>query len=196
MTPDAETDAAHCFLTPFPVDQTFPTARIPDPPAETERLRFRRWTRCDQDRLAYFRLMADPEVMTYIDPTRRFRSVPDIDAFLANDPPFEAHGYGFWLVEWRESGEAIGTIGMKAKPQYGWVEFGYLFKRAYWGRGIATEAAAAVLSWADAAGVTPLYARVLPDNEASVRVLQRAGFSFVRVGPPEDDFDHVYVRHV
>ena len=172
----------------------FPTARIPDPPPPSARLRFRRWTRCDADRLAYFRLMADPAVMTFIDPTRRFASVPDIDAFLANDPPFDDHGYGFWLVEWRDTGEAIGTIGMKAKPHYGWTEFGYLFKRAFWGQGIATEAAAAVLKWADAAGVTPLYARVLPDHTPSVRVLQRAGFEFVRVGPPEDDFDHVYIR--
>ena len=132
--------------------------------------------------------------MNYVDPERRFASVPAISDMLAKDPPFDVHGYGFWLVELKSTGEAIGTIGMKAKPDYGWVEFGYLFKRAWWGQGIATEAAAAVLAWADAAGISPLYARVLPDNTASVRVLQRAGFEFVRIGPPEDDFDHVYRR--
>lgn len=173
---------------------SFPIARIPDPPPPTPRLRFRRWTDCDRDRLAYFRLQCDPEVMTYIDPGRRFASVPAVSAMLAKDPPFDRYGYGFWLVESVASGEAIGTIGMKAKPDYGWVEFGYLFKRACWGQGIATEAAAAVLAWADDAGISPLFARVLPDNTASVRVLQRAGFEFVRIGPPEDDFDHVYRR--
>jgi ribosomal-protein-alanine N-acetyltransferase len=170
-------------------------AAIPDPPPPTERLTFRRWDlESDADRLAYFRMFADPAVRQFIAPERKFQSVPDMRAMLMQDPPFDEWGFGFWIVESVASGEAIGTIGMKAKPDYGWVEFGYLFKRAYWGQGIATEAAAAVLAWADAAGICTLYARVLPDNTASVRVLERAGFEFVRIGRPEDDFDHVYRR--
>ena len=52
-------------------------------------------------------------------------------------------------------------------------EVGYWIGRAYWGKGIATRALAALLE-EDAS--RPLHARVAGDNVASVRVLEKCGF--------------------
>ena len=56
-------------------------------------------------------------------------------------------------------------------------EVGYWIDRAYWGRGIATAALAAYLRLEQ---TRPLYAGVAQHNAASIRVLQKCGFTFMR----------------
>lgn len=59
---------------------------------------------------------------------------------------------------------------------------GYWIGQAYWGRGVATRALAALL---DEVTERPLYAHVAAHNAASVRVLEKCGF--VRTGSSTDD---------
>lgn len=62
-------------------------------------------------------------------------------------------------------------------------EIGYWIDRAYWGRGVATGAVAEFLRLERA---RPLYAGVAKHNAASIRVLEKCGFSF-----GEDDDTHL-----
>ena len=64
----------------------------------------------------------------------------------------------------------------------GWgVELGYSLHPAAWGQGYATELARACLDWADETLEAPeVWAFVHPDNTASRRVLDRAGFTKIR----------------
>lgn len=55
-------------------------------------------------------------------------------------------------------------------------EIGYWIDRAYWGRGIASAALSAFLRLEE---TRPLYAGVAKHNVASVRVLQKCGFTFL-----------------
>ena len=55
-------------------------------------------------------------------------------------------------------------------------EIGYWIDRAYWGRGVATRALFAFLHLEQ---TRPLYAGVAKHNAASVRVLQKCGFTFL-----------------
>jgi RimJ/RimL family protein N-acetyltransferase len=78
------------------------------------------------------------------------------------------------------------------------VEFGYTVFTPYRRRGYATEAARAVMQWAQASfGVRHFVASVAPGNAPSLGVVARLGFS--RVGTQIDEIDgeeHVFLRTV
>jgi ribosomal-protein-alanine N-acetyltransferase len=78
----------------------------------------------------------------------------------------------------KDSGELIGYCGLiprdSGPPDE--PELAYELLRAVHGRGYATEAAQAVVSWADEAGYERLWAGVWDWNVASRRVLQKIGF--------------------
>ena len=71
-------------------------------------------------------------------------------------------------------GEIAGNIGCWKADGRRFV--GYWIGRAFWGRGLATEALAEVLEIVDA---RPLYAEVVITNVASIRVLEKCGFTQV-----------------
>ena len=82
--------------------------------------------------------------------------------FVAGDPP-----------------ELVGWGGFKGPPDDdGTIEVGYEVAESRQGRGLATEAVAAMLDHAFAqAGVTAAIAHTLPEHNASTRVLEKSGFA-------------------
>ena len=62
--------------------------------------------------------------------------------------------------------------------------------RAFWGRGVATEALSAFLGLEP---VRPLYAGVAKHNVASIRVLQKCGFKFHSMEETSNDADASHV---
>jgi RimJ/RimL family protein N-acetyltransferase len=56
-------------------------------------------------------------------------------------------------------------------------EIGYILFRAHWGKGIVTEAVAALIDLLFAEGQRRVFADTDPDNKASIAVLQRLGFT-------------------
>ncbi len=69
-------------------------------------------------------------------------------------------------------GQVAGNVG--SWEQGGEREVGYWLGRAYWGKGVATRALAAFLLHVPE---RPLYAHVVKHNHASLRVLQKCGFT-------------------
>ena len=63
---------------------------------------------------------------------------------------YEEDGFGLWAVILKENGELIGQCGLTIQdiPDRQVVEIGYLFRRKYWHRGYATEAAKACREYA------------------------------------------------
>ena len=100
---------------------------------------------------------------------------------------FLRHGdrdYGFHFVVRREDGRVIGEIGFVEPPKGGSVTIGYAIVPSARRQGFATEAIVAVSEWSLAQrDVTCVRAQTLPDNEASMRALRRAGFEEDDPGP-------------
>jgi RimJ/RimL family protein N-acetyltransferase len=90
----------------------------------------------------------------------------------------ELSGYSFWPVIERESGLLCGEAGLfPLTPDGPEVALGYAFGSAYWRRGYASEAAAAVVAEAfGPLGLDRLVAITREANLGSRRVLAKLGF--------------------
>ena len=157
----------------------------------TERLLLRPWQ--DDDLEPYAALNADPVVMEHF-PALLTRAESDASAarLRAN---FAEHGYGLWAVD--VDGVFAGFTGLAWTDVTGAreLEVGWRFARPFWGRGLATEAAAAAL----AHGLT-VAPRVVSftalTNERSWRVMERIGLRREReFDHPRTDLGHLR-RHV
>lgn len=92
-------------------------------------------------------------------------------------------GFGYWIVEAKSDGAIVGQLGFAdfkrdMEPSLeGEPELGYVFSPRVHGQGIAGEACAAVLAWADANLKATSYPAIIsPGNSASVRLAERLGF--------------------
>ena len=150
------------------------------PTLETARLRLRAHRVEDFDGCRS--IWSDPEVTRYIggkpatgeEAWRRLLTYAGLWSLL---------GFGYWVIEERTSGRYVGDIGFAEfqrdiEPSLrGMLESGWVLARAAHGRGYASEALAAIEAWRR----THLPDRravciIAPDNFASVRVAEKAGF--------------------
>jgi RimJ/RimL family protein N-acetyltransferase len=143
---------------------------------ETERLRLRAVETGDVDQLV--RLHDNPLVARYL-------GVHDRDWYEwrigASEEEWDERGHGFVVVLDAESGRFLGRTGLKYWPQFGETELGWVLRPEARGRGIATEAARAVLGWGFERFDFPyVTAMIRPGNEASVAVAERLGMSPLR----------------
>lgn len=80
--------------------------------------------------------------------------------------------------------DVIGTVSLKISLAHRHAELGYWVAASAWGEGIATEASAALIDWGFATlRLRRIHARVLADNPASRRVVDKLGFTVEGVRP-------------
>ncbi|MGN6607123.1 MAG: GNAT family N-acetyltransferase [Jatrophihabitans sp.] len=89
----------------------------------------------------------------------------------------EQRPFGFYRITRAADGRAIGGIGFKGRPVDGVVEVGYGLAPSARGSGYAAEALRAVVELAGRHGVRRVVADTEPDNLASQRTLEHAGFT-------------------
>jgi len=147
------------------------------PPAiHTEHLLLRPWRINDADDV--FAYAADPEWPRFLylpQPYRRGHAEEFITRWREADPDTRVG----WAVEFE--GHAIGGINLRLEPAHRRAEVGYAVARSHWGKGLATESLSAVIETAFAGRpLNRLQATVDPENTASIRVLEKAGFAFER----------------
>ncbi|HZC73694.1 MAG TPA: GNAT family N-acetyltransferase [Jatrophihabitans sp.] len=141
----------------------------------TQRLVLTSWLPSDVDEL--LAVHSDPETMSFVRhgrPETRDETASLIDRYISEDAQA---GY----TKWRLTDLDDRLVGRAGFGRYGdGRELGYTIRRALWGNGLATEIAAALVTWhsVHAAGV-PLYACVARENPASRRVLRKIGFETI-----------------
>jgi [ribosomal protein S5]-alanine N-acetyltransferase len=90
---------------------------------------------------------------------------------------WQDHGYGGFAVIHREDRAFIGQCGLNRMSD-GEVEIFYALAAPYWGRGLATEAARAMLDFGfRVAGLTRIIGLTYPENAASQHVLLKLGMT-------------------
>ena len=112
---------------------------------ETERLLLRQWL--PSDRAPFAVLNADPRVMAFF-PAPLTRAESDAMADRCQ-LLIAQRGWGLWAVELKVTGQFVGALGLHIPtvklPFSPCVEIGWRFAVSFWGQGLATEAALAVL---------------------------------------------------
>jgi RimJ/RimL family protein N-acetyltransferase len=151
------------------------------PVIETDRLMLRPVRAEDYEELAA--ITADPEVMRYFGSGRalsREETREWLDARLLGR---QGEGLGCFTAWTRDPAELIGFVGLERLPLSEHAEVFYVFGRAHWGKGYATEAARALIEYAlGPCGLGAVGASFDPENGASIRVARKVGMRFERYG--------------
>lgn len=148
------------------------------PRLETERLILRAFTREDLD--AYLRFIGDPRVQRYLGGgVPVFSGEPHSTNWLnnINERLLRSKTVFTWCVEDRVSGQVVGRVDLGGFVKRSMADIAYYFAPECWGRGYATEAVAEATRFGfDALRLHRIQATVMPENTASLRVLEKAGY--------------------
>ena len=148
---------------------------------ETERLILRRFTVDDAQFI--LTLVNEPSFLRYIG-DKKIRKLEDARQYILNGPvaSYERNDFGLCLVELSESQMPIGMCGLLKRNELPHPDIGFALLPEFWNKKFAFEAAAAVLQDArERLKLQRILAITSLDNDASINLLQRLGFSFDRI---------------
>ena len=147
------------------------------PVLTSERLRMR--ALAPEDDEVIFHFLNDSEVIQYLNrvnlPTK-IRARRIMKEIRISGARLESIHYGICLIE---TGHLIGVISFQQwKETQKQTQIGYMFDRAYWGQGYATEALQRLIRFGfEDLGVTRMEARCHEQNNRSQKLLTRSGFT-------------------
>ena len=140
----------------------------------TDRLILRAYQETDAE--AFYHLNSHPEVIRYTGEP----PCPSVEAAhesILAYPDWQTFGIGRWATVYRATQQVMGFAGLKYLPEFDAVDLGYRFLPEYWGMGLATEASKACLAYGfDILELERVVAFTMPENAASIRVLEKTGF--------------------
>ncbi|WOO43072.1 GNAT family N-acetyltransferase [Rubellicoccus peritrichatus] len=143
---------------------------------ETERLILRPFREEDLD--DEFSILGDPDTMSFYPRAYTREEVAEIIA--KNIRTFEASGYGLFAVTDKHSGEYVGDCGITIQSIDGEEEFevGYRIRKEHWGRGLAPEAARAMVEYGfKKLGLKKLCSYMPKNHHQSKRTAEKAGMT-------------------
>ena len=146
---------------------------------ETERLIIREMVQSDFEALC--KILCDEEVMRAA--YECAFSVEEAQGWMNRHfKRYAEYGFGLWAVVLKETDKMIGQCGLTIQS---WkekeiLEIGYLFQKAYWHKGYATEAAIACKEYAfSVLNASNVYSMIRDTHIASQNVAVRNGMKIV-----------------
>ena len=146
---------------------------------ETARLQMRPFALGDLDDL--HRLFTDPGVRRYLLDDQVVGREWVEEEIAGSLGRFEMHDGGLWSVSLKGDGALAGFCGYRPFHDPPELQLLYGLAPTYWGRGLATEAARAMIRYGfEELGFTRIVASADAPNAASLRVMERAGLTFAK----------------
>jgi ribosomal-protein-alanine N-acetyltransferase len=147
---------------------------------ETDRLIIRTFEPGDLDSLS--EIFADPDCMRYS--FRHLKPKEEVIRVIQYLADYHVqHGYSMWATVLKADNRLIGHCGLMSATINGVeeVEVGFIFAKAHWGRGLATEAACAIRDHGFYnLGMSRLVSMIDPDNITSQQVAVKIGMNHER----------------
>lgn len=142
----------------------------------TDRLLLRRWK--PEDHAPFAAICADPDVMRHIGTGATRTAAEAAQSIRSFEKEWAERGFGLFAVESRDSGDLLGFTGLswpsflpEILPS---VEIGWRFSKAHWGKGYASEAAAAALSFGvNELALADIVSICQIENAASARIMRK-----------------------
>ena len=157
---------------------------------ETERLYVRPWRESDVDPMRA--LFTDPEAVRYLLDGKPWseEQIAELVRFNIDQRSGWEPGLFNCPLVLRDGDVVVGRVGINplwdehGNVDYGEPELEWDLIRSYWGRGLATEAGRALLDYGfNVAGFDHLIAFAVPENKASLRVMEKIGMHYWKTAP-------------
>ena len=137
-------------------------------------------------------MFSDEEVMRFIGP-RRAMTNDETQEWLANILQRQDTELIRYAVALKENDELIGVAGLIDED--GIKDFGYYFKRKYWGYGYASEACSALIHYIE----NELYIKdyqifIADENIHSIKMIEKLGMQAVKAVNKSGEQGHLYKR--
>jgi len=156
---------------------------------ETPRLILREWQ--SDDWIRFKPIATNPLVIRYVG-TGQPPNDEQIQAYIeAARNRYRTERFCLWPLIYRENQALIGFCGLDRLWGRDEIEIGYWLAPDYWGKGLATEAALAVIQYGKGTlGLQQIVAVAQPANKASIHVLEKLGMAYVK-NVFHDGIEHV-----
>jgi [ribosomal protein S5]-alanine N-acetyltransferase len=148
---------------------------------ETERLILRPFNLHDLD--AFALICADPDVMRFIGNGKAIEKEATKELLVWIVSQYEELGFGLLAVTLKENNQLLGFCGFikQVIDNETHIELGYRLDSAFWGEGIATEAAQAMKNYAfNQLNIPHLVSIIHVDNMASKQVARKVGLNHMK----------------
>ena len=135
-----------------------------------------------KDAAFILQLLNEPGWLQFIG-DRGVLTLEQADQYMLDGPlrMIQTHGFGLYVIEHRDTANPLGLCGLLKRESLDDVDLGVALLSEFEGKGYAFESAHAVIEYASLKlQLQRLVANVNPDNDRSIRLLLRLGFTFAR----------------
>jgi len=158
----------------------------------TERLIIRKFKSADL--AALIDMFSDTEVMRYIG-SRQVLTEEETQEWLDDILLYQDRVLTRYVVALKKSDELICVVGLR--DEEGIKDFGYHFRRGFWGKGYASEACSAILSYIEnTLNIRDYQIFIADENANSIRMIERLGFQAAEGIIKSAEQGHLYRRNI
>lgn len=160
----------------------------------TDRLVFRQYVKCSEDRNALVSLFTDAEAMKFVEGGAALSEEKANETFKRMfTNVYEISAFDIWCIFTKGASEYIGHAELKSyKGTEDW-EITYILKHEHRGKGYSTEIAQALVKYGFAErGLSRIIATVDAENENSIRVMGKIGMTSTETNEDEGKTFHTF----